>query len=147
MERKQCSRCRKSKPIEEFNWKYKDRRIRHSSCRDCTRKSTKSHYDNHKDRYKGRATDHTREKRKSHCAKIVEYLKIHPCVDCGENDPIVLQFDHVRGKKKDSVGRMASGAYAWSTIQTEIDKCEVRCANCHTRRTAKQCGWKYKTGF
>ena len=146
MEKKKCLKCNKKKPLTEFNWKYKDRGIRHPNCRDCTRETTRAHYERNKKDYKKRAVVFTRKKRKIHCSKVVEYLKEHPCVDCGEDDPIVLQFDHVRGIKKDCIGRMVSGAYAWATISREIDKCEVRCANCHCRKTAKERNWKYKTG-
>lgn len=67
--------------------------------------------------------------------RIVEYLRRHPCVDCGETDIVVLQFDHVRGKKFKEIGRMM--ACSWKTIEREIAKCVVRCANDHTRRTLK----------
>lgn len=64
-----------------------------------------------------------------------EYLKQHPCVDCGEDDIEVLTFDHVRGKKHMDVSAMVLGGYRWPRILTEIAKCAVRCWNCHMRRT------------
>ena len=32
--------------------------------------------------------------------------------------------------------------YSLKTIQNEIDKCEVRCANCHTKKTAEEFKWE-----
>jgi hypothetical protein len=66
-------------------------------------------------------------------------------VDCGETDIIVLQFDHVRGKKTNAVSKLVSMGYGLDTIKEEINKCEVRCANCHTRRTYKQFNRSCKT--
>jgi hypothetical protein len=69
-------------------------------------------------------------------AFVSTYLATHPCVDCGEADPVVLEFDHVRGEKRMDVGRMATSVgVGLVTLQAEIDKCEVRCANCHRRKT------------
>lgn len=76
-----------------------------------------------------------RRHREANKERIYEYLLVHPCVDCGESDPIVLEFDHVRGTKKKNVSRMACGStYSWTAIKIEIDKCDIRCANCHRRR-------------
>ena len=34
------------------------------------------------------------------------YFATHPCADCGESDPVVLTFDHVRGTKRGNVSDM-----------------------------------------
>jgi hypothetical protein len=84
-----------------------------------------------------RASVNTRIKklRKENQDRIIEYLRSHPCVDCGETDIVVLEFDHVRGVKKEAVGIMAR-SYTWAAVAEEISKCEVRCANDHARKTA-----------
>lgn len=73
---------------------------------------------------------------------IRDYLLIHPCVDCEETDWVVLEFDHRDTcNKTHDVSRMVHLSFSLSKIQAEIDKCDVRCANCHRRRTAKQFGY------
>ena len=59
-------------------------------------------------------------------------------MDCGETDPVVLEFDHV-GKKAFSIGH-ALKSYKWQRILDEIEQCEVVCANCHRKRTAQRGG-------
>lgn len=67
---------------------------------------------------------------------ILEYKATHPCVDCGEADPVVLEFDHRNPAEKCF---NISGAVAWirtlDALEREIAKCEVRCANCRRRKT------------
>ena len=80
--------------------------------------------------------------------KLVDYLLEHPCLDCGEIDVVVLQFDHLDPENKsDTVANMVSNVCSWATIEDEIAKCEVVCANCHTRRTAKRAGWLRLAGM
>jgi hypothetical protein len=67
-------------------------------------------------------------------------LLTHPCVDCGESDTIVLEFDHVIGEKKYNIADVIRSGRNWQSIIEEIEKCEVRCANCHRRATAKRGG-------
>ncbi len=64
------------------------------------------------------------------------YKQGHPCVDCGISDPDILTFDHIRGNKKFTI---ASGynAYKLSDIMKEIDKCVVRCFNCHMKKSVR----------
>ncbi len=66
------------------------------------------------------------------------YLREHPCVDCGETDPVVLEFDHCRGQKRGEISTMLWRRCKWSFIEEEISRCEVRCANCHRRKTFRE---------
>ena len=69
------------------------------------------------------------------------YLTTHPCVHCGETDPIVLEFDHLdQATKTANIARMVSQGLGTAKIQAEIDKCQVLCCNCHRRRTVLQMG-------
>ena len=78
--------------------------------------------------------------------KILDFLSTKACIDCGETDPVVLDFDHVNPRKKfKSVSKMLSGHYSWNSVLEEIEKCQVRCANCHRRRTYVQFGFFGKT--
>jgi len=70
-----------------------------------------------------------------------DYLLAHPCMDCGEADPVVLEFDHVRGEKVGSLSNMAIRRFSLAKLAAEVAKCEVRCANCHKRKTAREQGW------
>lgn len=56
------------------------------------------------------------------------------CADCGVNNPIVLDFDHLKDKKY-NISRMIHDGFSWAAIKKEISKCEVVCANCHRIRT------------
>ena len=72
---------------------------------------------------------------------LFNYLKDNPCVDCGETNFILLQFDHIKGNKIANVSDMIQCGLAWGVILAEIDKCEVVCSNCHHLRTANQQSW------
>jgi hypothetical protein len=50
----------------------------------------------------------------------------------------VMQFDHVRGKKVDSVSQMRWGRPSMRLVKEEIAKCELVCGNCHAIRTHKR---------
>jgi len=61
------------------------------------------------------------------------------CIDCGSRDLVVLDFDHV-GPKRGAVCQLAARGASIATLDAEIAHCEVRCANCHRRRTAERAG-------
>lgn len=67
------------------------------------------------------------------------YLLEHPCVDCGESDVRVLEFDHRDpSEKSGSISRMVGDRCGIERIAAEVEKCDVRCANCHRRRSKEE---------
>ena len=72
-------------------------------------------------------------------AQLFNFLANKSCIDCGENDPIVLEFDHRKPNEKfKQISKLLSGHYSWDSVLKEIKKCEIRCANCHRRKTYYQ---------
>jgi hypothetical protein len=74
-------------------------------------------------------------------ARLDRHLALHPCVDCGEPDPIVLELDHTGPEEKRFSISDALLTRLWVEIEQELSKCEVRCANCHRRKTARERGY------
>ncbi len=63
------------------------------------------------------------------------------CVECGSRTR--LEFDHRDPELKvDNVSRLC--CRSWSVIQTEIDKCDVRCRPCHEVRCSALDHWHYR---
>lgn len=87
------------------------------------------------------ATQTPKEKRRNHKKTLRRKKSIQidalslGCKDCGEDDLDVLTFDHVRGTKNFTIAQKISGQATPKELQSEIDKCDVVCANCHMRRT------------
>ena len=138
---KTCIVCKQNKPTSEFNKNKNHTDGLSKFCRDCCKASNKKYYENNK-RKSHDARNELRKKQRVLCKKLVwDYLKDHPCVDCGESDPVVLEFDHVRGVKAYNICNMRAQGYSLVTLMDEISKCVIRCANCHKRKTAKEQGW------
>ena len=89
-------------------------------------------------RCKNCKADADKEIRERNEVFILEYLLSHPCVDCGEENLIVLDFDHTEDDKRASVSELAKKGYSIDVINKEILKCDVRCSNCHRIVTSKR---------
>lgn len=73
---------------------------------------------------------------------IYDFLSQSKCAHCWEHRPVVLEFHHTDGTQKEfCVSEMES--YSIRKIQTEINKCQILCCNCHKIVTAKE-QWRYK---
>jgi 5-methylcytosine-specific restriction endonuclease McrA len=143
---KACSLCKKILPKSEF---YKNRARRdglQTVCKGCQKKAGKRHYRENTKETKEKIYVRRKERKEENRNYVLAHLKIHPCVDCGESNPLTLHFDHVRGRKRMNVSQMIQGAYTLKVLREEIEKCEVRCANCHSIRTQRNSNsWMYRT--
>lgn len=128
-----CSRCGETKPAEEFCWKRKDRNRRDSYCRPCRQAYGRSYYRTNRDKRVAQDAARKVTIRVERTRLLLAHFAAHPCVDCGETDPVVLEFDHLRDKKFTIGSKLTH--MARSKVLAEIEKCEVVCANCHRRRT------------
>lgn len=75
-------------------------------------------------------------------SRLLREAKNRPCLDCGRQfPPFVMDFDHRDGEiKLGNIGSLIQ-RWSWARLQTEIEKCDLICANCHRIRTARRAGW------
>jgi hypothetical protein len=138
---KRCRVCGGVKPASEFAIKNKRTGRRATICRSCQAAYGREHYRRTKPAYLARGKKNKESYRRQNRQGILQYLAGRSCIDCGESDPVVLEFDHRDGVEKEAeVGRLI-GSGQWATVAAEIAKCDVRCGNCHRRRTADQFAW------
>jgi hypothetical protein len=140
---KTCTRCGMARPATEFRVRNKKTGRRSTWCRSCRSAYGKLHYQQHKQAYlaRNRMHRHQGSGRSAYWYWLMTYLDAHPCVNCGQTDLVVLQFDHRDGTEKVStIGAMLNHT-SWARLLAEVAKCDVRCANCHRLRTAQQFGW------
>lgn len=130
----ECFKCGSLIPVE--------RRNREKICVPCRRLRAKEHYRRDPAYYIAKARRNRRESVARSQELIVDYLSDHPCIDCGETDVRVLEFDHREpSTKRKAVAALVAEGYGIDMILIEIEKCDIRCANCHTIRTREQSGW------
>jgi hypothetical protein len=136
---RRCARCGIVKPVEQFSWRRIAQGERDTYCRPCRSEYGKEHYAANKQRYIDAEARRKRARAVKRMRFLIEYFRTHPCTDCGESDPLVLEFDHIRDKSFD-IGRELPDRN-WQSILSEMAKCEVVCANCHRRRTVRRGGF------
>ena len=139
MNTKHCKRCDTEKSVSEFSKHKAKKDGLQASCKACVKGMNRAYYLKTPEKNPDRVASKVRmvEAAKEY---IWGFLCESSCIDCGENDPVVLEFDHVRGTKRKDVSRMVSDGLSLLTIQEEIAKCDIRCANCHRRVTYERMG-------
>lgn len=139
---KKCTLCKKEKKLSDFNKNKRKNDGFNNVCRICSNAESKKYYSNNKEKAKKYSLNRFKTVRKETRTLYFNLLKESVCIDCGNNNPLVLEFDHRdRINKYKTIGTLVGNGTSWVMIKKEIAKCDVRCANCHRIRTAKQLGW------
>ena len=140
-----CRGCGALHPLDHFAFKNAASGKRHSRCRACCRLVSQQHYSNNKRAYIERNQRNNPLQREANRIFVTQYLCKHPCVKCGESDPVVLEFNHLQpATKTANICDMIHFRVSPARIRLEIAKCEVLCANCHQRHTTRQSLAHYK---
>jgi 5-methylcytosine-specific restriction endonuclease McrA len=137
---KTCGTCETKKPLSAFNKNRHKKDGLQTECRECSKERSREYYEKNREKQIKQIYEAKLRRIEENRRFVFDYLSTHACVDCGESDPRVLEFDHQRDKQH-NISSLLQDGYGKETIQKEIDKCEVRCANCHRRKTAIDFGW------
>jgi hypothetical protein len=135
-----CTKCGETKVEKEFSWRWRDLGIRQKVCKACRKVEVGQWYEQHREEHLLNVRQNTEAQRQKLREYVWDYLSRHPCVECGEADPVVLEFDHLSDKER-TVSEMVTRGVSVEKIQSEIEKCQVLCANCHRRKTTRERGW------
>jgi hypothetical protein len=140
-QQKRCPKCGNIKPFSDFNKNKARTDGLQGYCRICNSDVCRDWLQANPDRL-SRLYDLRDARRAAAQAFVKAYLQIHPCVDCGEEDWMVLEFDHVREEKVAHISHLVRDG-SLAKLKVEVRKCDVRCANCHRRVTYQRCGsWR-----
>lgn len=129
-EDRECHRCGKAKRIKRKNGTVDP------YCRLCTREKAR-------ERFALNERPTSTKRKQSKCiaerrAMTDELLLKSECIDCGEKNIVLLQYDHCFGVKSRCVSSMANNGYKVQRIMDEIAKCQCVCVSCHMIRTASR---------
>lgn len=138
---KVCRTCGIDKPLTDYHKNTGRKDGIQSRCKACQKHYHRQHYLRNKETVRKQLQINKQRYREETIDFLLSYFSTHPCIDCGETNPLVLEFDHVRGTKAHNMAELFSGKRKTALIEAELSKCDVRCANCHRIRTAKQRNW------
>lgn len=137
-----CSKCNDCKPNKAFGFKNKEKKTLQAYCRSCNKGYQAKHYIENKENYAAKAKEYKIQYKKKVYSWIKNFVLENPCVDCRIDDFRVIHFDHRDPLEKEfEISAGITANINLEELKEEIKKCDVRCANCHMLRTAKQFNW------
>lgn len=143
-----CNKCQEIKPGTDFYIRPYRKTIYRQPCIDCCRVSHKNYLKalplKEQKALAKQKNLYNREIVRRRRAKLLEYLG-GKCVDCGIDNPSLLDIDHKEPKKKTFNVSGTNLLKNWNRILEETDKCVLRCKNDHWLKTiANRDMWSWR---
>lgn len=142
-----CSLAGQQQPLANFSFKAPGKY--RAQCKSCKNAHYRKWYATaDKTVHQARVRARRDKQRQLNRARLANLAQAVACVDCGIQNPNLIEWDHRDpNTKKQTVSALADNGVSWDLIQTEIDKCDPRCTNCHMYRThselnGKGIGWR-----
>jgi hypothetical protein len=131
-----CKNCSVKKDFSLFRKLARNVDGYDSDCKECRRIKDKNTYYNNLNKSRKDAIKYKNKTRDNIRDLVYKYLLNKECLDCGISNPVLLEFDH-KVNKKFTIGNMLKDGVSKETLFFEIEKCDIRCCNCHRLKTAK----------
>jgi len=114
---KKCCTCSQKKSLEEFPF-IKKKQEYSGKCKECVREYHRKWHHAHPQRKK-RIQERIQNIKEDNIRKVFDFLKENPCIDCGESNPVVLQFDHEK-EKVDTISNLISLAINGEKLKKKL---------------------------
>jgi hypothetical protein len=139
--KKKCPSCLKTKDIDQFSFRNKAQGLRQPKCKTCCNSYQKDWYKRNAENHKVNVRKNKRKYVNQNRRHILKHLQENPCIDCGEDNIIVLDFDHIDpSTKRKNVTTLVNEGYSLDRVISEMLLCVVRCKKCHVIRHAVENG-------
>ena len=121
---KNCYLCKENKPKMEFNKNSSKKDGLQSMCRSCNKIKAKRYYAENRIHHRSVCTRLKKKRIAENQEVLFELFCRSCCVDCGNTNPLVLEFDHIADKES-SISKLLANGCSWQRILREIKKCQM----------------------
>lgn len=140
LRRRECSTCLNTKSKVYRQTHLEETKKHNKQYRINNKETLKTYQEIYRKENKQKAIAYSKalyEERMPIIRQLLAQEKFKPCIDCNKMYIAqVMDFDHIDPKeKKFNISVMCGKPYGVANIKNEIDKCELRCANCHRDKT------------
>lgn len=135
-----CSGCGKLKRSDEFSWKNKAAGIRHSRCKLCASRASKTHYQANRPAHIARTKSRNEEYRIRNRAIVLSYVAARSCADCGVTSKQRQLFPYSTSGEAPP-WQMVSRAGSVASVLAALHAAVILCRRCLDVRRSANNAW------